>query len=676
MNWTQRIVLIAALLVTAGLLWNEARRAQEYAKAKERARQERLEQQAAETPADEPAPQTPAPSSRPQADERDSRTARPAGSADERQAEREARITVETPAFRAVFTNRGAALERYTLNDYYRTTEHETELTLLDEVKPGRRSLSLLRVGETEGFEDWLFDVLETPDEAAPGAERRLVFQTVRDGWRVTRTYLFPPDPAGAETLEARRGGASAQGLRYGFRTLLRIENLAGEARNLSWGVRAVSGFLPDDTDTRYGAPQVLSATLEADEDAGAIESERLSKLGEMQEEALEERGIDPAQAEPYADPRANLVWAGVRGRFFATILRLESPDRSRQVVARHINLDPQVSPWVRENAATLPADFATAQPQSAEIDWTSLTTRSVAPGGVQETAFTFYGGPVNEEALAFEPTFNHLVSYSFIGIFEPISRILARVLGFLHRWIPNYGICIILLTLLLKTALHGLTRKSIASGHKMQKVQPILKEIKVKYKDDQRKLSEETMRVFREHGVSPMGSCVPMLIQMPILFALFGLFARTFAFRQATFIPGWVDDLSQPDALFGLGTDLWLVGSTFNLLPILAAGLQYLHMSMTPKSSDPQMAQQQAMMKFMPLMMMVIFYAMPAGLVLYFTISSGYTLGEHWLIRRRLDAEDAGRQALAEAPAGAGTGMAPKDEAKKKPARNGKRRR
>jgi YidC/Oxa1 family membrane protein insertase len=203
---------------------------------------------------------------------------------------------------------------------------------------------------------------------------------------------------------------------------------------------------------------------------------------------------------------------------------------------------------------------------------------------------------------------------------------------------------------------MHGLTRRALASGHQMQKLQPKIKELREKYKDDQTKLHQETMRLWREHGVSPWGSCLPMLIQIPVFFALYGTFARDFAIRQALFIPGWIEDLSQPDALFDLPFVVPLLGWTnFNLLPILYVAMQLFHQSMTPKSEDPNVAQQQQMMKIMPILFMFIFYPMPSGLVLYFTVSACYTAVEHWFIRRRLDA---GETQAAGAPAAAGQGI------------------
>jgi YidC/Oxa1 family membrane protein insertase len=557
-------------------------------------------------------------------------------------------VEVQTPNFRAVFSTRGAALRRYELKDHFRTTDREHRLTLLDTVRDRTRSLAVAAVGDRRDLDKWNYRLAQGP---APGPEpgtQRLVFRATVAGWRITRTYTFAAPDA----------EAPPPALTWGFRTTTLFENVSQRPRELEWSMRALAGFLPDDPDGRFGSASYLLG-FESDDEV-----------------ELQDAYFAGLQGESVEEQSGTLRYMGLKGRFFTTLLGLDGEPRSAAYRVEHLALPPD-----GEYAASHPymKPFLKDQPHSARMWWTFQRERSVSPGSARSYEFTFYGGPVQTDTLAFEPAFNKVVSLAFWSTFDPISKLLSRLLHFLYRFVPNFGICIILLTLIIKSSMHGLSRKALVSGHKMQKLQPLMKELKEKYKDDQARLQQETMRLWREHGVSPWGSCLPMLLQIPVFIALFGTFARDFSMRQAMFIPGWIEDLSQPDALFALGFEVPFFGwDTFNLLPVLFVGLQLFQQSMTPKSNDPQMAQQQQMMKMMPIFFVFIFYDMPAGLVLYFTISAAYTLVEHWFIRRNLDngaAVSARPAAAAEAGAGApaGAGVGTKNG---RPKKKGKRKR
>jgi YidC/Oxa1 family membrane protein insertase len=269
-----------------------------------------------------------------------------------------------------------------------------------------------------------------------------------------------------------------------------------------------------------------------------------------------------------------------------------------------------------------------------------------VNPGEKITHGFRFYAGPADGDILAsFDPHLNHVVAYT-VGWFDFLSRWLVGLLKLIVSVVGNYGVAMILVTILVKTLLHPLTRKMLVSGHKMQLVGPKMKELQKRYAGDKARLNQEVMKLYRDEGVNPMGGCLPMLVQLPLFFALYGAFAKGFAGRQAMFIPGWISDLSLPDRLFEVGITIpffdWEV-PYFNLLPILYMILQILHMNMQPKATDPQQQQTQKMMRFMPIMFAFIFYKMPSGLVLYFTISTVYTLAEHWIIKRNLPSVPSG---------------------------------
>jgi YidC/Oxa1 family membrane protein insertase len=179
--------------------------------------------------------------------------------------------------------------------------------------------------------------------------------------------------------------------------------------------------------------------------------------------------------------------------------------------------------------------------------------------------------------------------------------------------WIHSYGIAIILLTILVRVVFWPITRKSTESMKKMQEIQPLVKAVQAKYKDNTQKQQQEVMALYKEHKVNPLGGCLPMLIQIPVFIALFVVLRSAIELRFAHFL--WIRDLSQPENLF---PGMLPFGLSLNLLPIFMAGTMFWQQKLTPSASaDPN---QQKIMMFMPVMMLVMFYNFAAGLALYWT--------------------------------------------------------
>ena len=217
-------------------------------------------------------------------------------------------------------------------------------------------------------------------------------------------------------------------------------------------------------------------------------------------------------------------------------------------------------------------------------------------------------------------------------GPLRPIGKGILWILTNLYEIIPNYGVLLIVFSILVKVVLHPLTRKSYKSTKEMQAIQPLVAELKNKHKGDSQKLNQETMKLYKEHGVNPLGGCLPMLLQMPILFSLFAVFRSTIEFRGAPFIL-WITDLSQPDQLFNLPFTIPLLGwSTFNVLPILM-GATMIYQQKTMSIQSP--SQQKSFMYIMNGFFLIIFYTFPAGLNLYYTCFNALTiLQQKYMIR------------------------------------------
>jgi YidC/Oxa1 family membrane protein insertase len=217
-------------------------------------------------------------------------------------------------------------------------------------------------------------------------------------------------------------------------------------------------------------------------------------------------------------------------------------------------------------------------------------------------------------------------------ALFRPLTEATLWIMDQMRRFIPNYGVIIILFSILTKVAFYPLTRTSTQSMKKMQLLQPKVKAIQEKYKDNQEKQSKAMMELYKKEKVNPMAGCLPLLLQMPVFVALYQALAHTIALRNTPFVL-WIDDLSQPDALFSLPFTLPFLGSDFNLLPLLMTATMVVQTRMTPTG---QVQGQMAMMNtLMPVMMFFFFYQMPSGLVLYWLVNNVVTIYQTWRIHK-----------------------------------------
>ena len=209
---------------------------------------------------------------------------------------------------------------------------------------------------------------------------------------------------------------------------------------------------------------------------------------------------------------------------------------------------------------------------------------------------------------------------WSFI---RPISKGVHYLLVKMNTFIPNYGVILIIFSLIIKILVYPLTKKSYVSTQKMQAVQPQLNALKEKYKNDQKKMSQAQMALFKEHGVNPLGGCFPILLQMPLLFALFQVFRSTIELRGAPFVL-WIKDLSSPDAIIDLPFTIPIYGGHIAVLPILMGITMFLQQKMMPTQSS---GQQKYMSYFMTIFFTLLFNNFPSGLNLYYTLFNVLTI-------------------------------------------------
>jgi len=249
-----------------------------------------------------------------------------------------------------------------------------------------------------------------------------------------------------------------------------------------------------------------------------------------------------------------------------------------------------------------------------------------------ERCAETIFLGPLDRDILlSYDAGLDQMLSLGWAWIVRPISEyVLLPIFYGLHYVIPNYGIVLIVFSIIIKILLHPLTKKSMDSMRKMQKLQPMMAELKEKHKEDPTKMNQAVMRLYTDYGVNPAGGCLPIILQMPILFALFSVFRSTIDLRQAHFV-GWIHDLSMPDVLFTLPFSVPIFNSQeISGLALMLGITQFWQSKQT--TTDPR---QKMMVWMMPVMMFFLFNSFPSGLNLYYTLFNLLSIAQQWLVNK-----------------------------------------
>ena len=300
-------------------------------------------------------------------------------------------------------------------------------------------------------------------------------------------------------------------------------------------------------------------------------------------------------------------TWVAVKNRFFVTALASSSEA-------------------VEGFSATVTRDMSSANYRPESV------AATVRLAGGDKRSEVFYIGP-KSQSLLWDLGMRDVMEF---GMWRWLCYPLVWVLNFFNDWIPNYGVAIILLTILVRLLFWPLTHKSTVGMKKMQEIQPLMKEIQAKYKDNPQRMQQETWALYKEKKVNPMSSCLPMLIQIPVFIALFNVLRSAVELRYASFL--WIADLSEPE---GLGAASWFpFFGGLNILPVLMAVTTALQSAFTPSTGDA--AQKKIMMVFMPAMMLVMFYSFPSALSLYWFLSNVFSIVQMAIIRRQTAREQA----------------------------------
>ncbi|MDD9887250.1 MAG: YidC/Oxa1 family insertase periplasmic-domain containing protein, partial [Candidatus Marinimicrobia bacterium] len=277
-----------------------------------------------------------------------------------------------------------------------------------------------------------------------------------------------------------------------------------------------------------------------------------------------------------------NTRWTAVKTKYFISALIPETPAVGAEVLGSTVDGRPRFETRMRQNVSS-------------------------------SNRYSLYVGPldygrVESLGVGLENTMN--LGWAII---RPLGRLVTWSLKKMYGIIPNYGLVVILFAVLVKIILNPLTKKQMVSTRKTQALQPQIQRLKEKYKNDPQKLNKAQMALFKEKGVNPLGGCLPLLLQMPILIAFFTVFRSTIEFRGAPFF-GWINDLSQPDTLTTIG------GFPLNVLPFLMGATMFLQQKyMSPTTGDG--GQQKIMLYAMNVFFLFLFYSFPSGLNLYYSV-------------------------------------------------------
>ncbi len=204
-------------------------------------------------------------------------------------------------------------------------------------------------------------------------------------------------------------------------------------------------------------------------------------------------------------------------------------------------------------------------------------------------------------------------------GMFAPLAKLANSTLAYLYKLTGNYGVSIILLSLMIQLILTPLSLKSQKSMAIMKKLQPEMQSIQKRYKDDPKRMNQEVMDLYKRHGTNPLGGCLPMLLQIPVFFALFTALRNSWNLNGAPFI-FWIKDLSAKDP--------------FYVLPLIMGGIMFLQQHLNPQTSDPSQA---AMMKWMPVIFTFMFLTFPSGLVLYWLVNSTWGFAQSMYLQKKM---------------------------------------
>jgi YidC/Oxa1 family membrane protein insertase len=473
-------------------------------------------------------------------------------------------LTVETPLYRAVLSEKGGGINSFILKKYRATAANDSPLMNLF---PENGSLDGLLVGlsgmDASGFEKKLFQANLSGDNLSlSDGTREVVFSFKDDGGlQLDKVYRF-----------------SADSYVIGFE--VRLVNGTNQSLKESLFVALRNAFTEHKKSSSFEGPSILMNRSHETIPIGEI-AKKNSLSGQI-------------------------GWVALETRYFMTSM-IPIKDQSSSV-----------------HLALLAGNVVEAQYIEPE--------QTLAPGSRQQFDYQLFFGPKSMSAVKLAG--HDLSRIIDFGTFDVLAKPCLWLMNYLYNIIPNYGLAIIILTALSKILLWPLGTKSYKSMSQMKKLQPLIKEIRDKYKDDRKKMNEEVMRLHRTYNINPLGGCLPMVVQIPVFFALYRMLDQAIELRHAPFI-GWINDLSAPDRLFHFDFSIPFMEPPYGIpvLTLIMGATMFWQQKMTPPAGDPTQAK---MMLLMPVVFTFIFINFSSGLVLYWLVNNVLSIGQQYYTQKK----------------------------------------
>ena len=513
---------------------------------------------------------------------------------------KEETFTITTNKVAVTFTNRGGDIVSYELiekdetgNLKNRDVDTGKGVELIENVTEKNRAFSLALGSAHQPIINDIF-VAKKLDDYSIGFFKKYSYKNA-DGtdsvFTLVKTYSFKPNDYTFKLDITIDGGENFKGL-----------DLSGAAYTLRTAPQIGPKYNPK-TD-RYEYRQIVS-----------FNGEKVKKTN-----------IGTKQTKNY---ERYWMWTALAGKYFEFIVYPENKTSMSSTVVYTSEVD-------------------SGEDTNAQI---KMTRKSIEKNQTNDSYY-IYAGPRNESELKRYVSedknewklsgvhFNESLQTS--GFLYWLEVVLKFLLENVNKIVHNWGVSIIIVTIILKMALFPITKKSLEGTQKMQKFQPKMQELQAKYKNDPQKLQVETAKMYKEIGYNPMSGCLPMIFQFIILFAMYNLFNNYFEFRGASFIKGWIDDLSVGDHIGKtFETSLPFLGwNQIRILPVIYVISQLLFGKITGNggtTSGQNSSQMKMMMYGMPIMFFFMFYNAPAGLLLYWTVSNIFQLGQQIVINKMM---------------------------------------
>ena len=499
-------------------------------------------------------------------------------------------ITIETELMKVVLTNAGGDAVSWKLKEHYDNDDF-VEMILPGSNESHAFSLafggleavpvsSLFHVNRISNYSVEFYR-----DFLIPASQGLAISRNEPAWFRLTKRYDFKPRDYMFELTVSLDGGFSMQGF-----------NFDGNAYTLAFGPQIGPTF--EKLDSRYEYRQYITFT------------------NGKRKEVKPNGNIDTNRP----------AWAAISGKYFSFI----------------------AIPYLGQYGVSFSDRAEAGIPSASRL---SIIRPAANTSKVTDT-YRFYLGPKTQDVLANYNTGKNdfglqdtqlLEVASTRGVLAPLEKALKWLLLIFFKIVPNYGIAIILLTLLVKIVFFPLTKKSSGATLRMQALAPKIKELQEKHKGNPQKLNAEMAAFYKQEGYNPVSGCLPMLLQIPIFFAMYNLFNSHFDLRGAMFIPLWIPDLSVPESIWNFpgGFRMPLLGwNALRLLPFIYVGSQLLYGKLTQVPGQQSNTQMKMMLYVMPIVFFFILYDVPSGLLIYCIFSNLLTLVQQMMINKYLIAK------------------------------------